>query len=495
MKNIEKKLNKIYAITIATLFIAIAISSVFAVRTITDTGDSFDTFIRNSKGNYWTATGANLRLALFDLNSTLGGTVWLPAKTITITSDIRMTNHTTLQGAGMNATTLKLGTASTTTRVIDCDTLDNFTICDLSIDGNNGVVTDNYQAIYIWNSKYFDLYNLHIFNMYRADIYIEGTSGTYASSSYGHLHHIYIDGLRQVSAALNYQAIEIYYGAYITLDNIVVTGDGTSQNTWAIDFVGTMWCTLNNIIIRKVGLGMKFAGTSSANENRNITVSNLVITSTVNTTSDCCLWLQYIENSSFNNIVLKSSHSGIIIAGGGQTLKLNNVMIFGGADDGILNSGDFCEFSNIHAKNSANHGIYNSGANDNCFTNIKIEYRWNDALTFSSCNRFVFSNSEIIGNTNFGMYIKTSYNFSISSCVIKDNTGDGIDLVDATACNNFTISNCVLGGNAKAIDVASTSNYFVINGCVCNIGDGIDVNAAVSNTRRVNDTICVLTVS
>ena len=54
-------------------------------RTITGSSDEIETFIRNSNGNYWTATADNIQTAIWDLNST-GGTVWLPICDITATN-------------------------------------------------------------------------------------------------------------------------------------------------------------------------------------------------------------------------------------------------------------------------------------------------------------------------------------------------------------------------------------------------------------------------
>lgn len=57
--------------------------------------------IQNSKGNSWTATGANIQLALNDLNTTGNGTVWLPAgDTITVSSSIHVWSNYTLDMQG-----------------------------------------------------------------------------------------------------------------------------------------------------------------------------------------------------------------------------------------------------------------------------------------------------------------------------------------------------------------------------------------------------------
>lgn len=92
-------------IALVVVCILLGTSFGYAVtRTITDTGDTVDTFIRNSKGNYWTINFANLQLAIYDLNSTNGGRVDVPNCNITFTTTLKGTNNLQLQGMGKNST-------------------------------------------------------------------------------------------------------------------------------------------------------------------------------------------------------------------------------------------------------------------------------------------------------------------------------------------------------------------------------------------------------
>ena len=62
--------NEIIIVTI--LFILILASSVSSLtRTITDSSDNNVTFIRNSNGNMWEATGANIQVAINDTTYSL----------------------------------------------------------------------------------------------------------------------------------------------------------------------------------------------------------------------------------------------------------------------------------------------------------------------------------------------------------------------------------------------------------------------------------------
>jgi hypothetical protein len=118
---IESKMNKIYAGIIALMMLGIVFSSIMATRTITDTGDTWtgtmmisgntdfksgsyynlSKKIYNSKGHVYNATGPNIQLAVNDLNSTKGGTVWLPSGTFTLTSPLRFWKYEiALEGSG-----------------------------------------------------------------------------------------------------------------------------------------------------------------------------------------------------------------------------------------------------------------------------------------------------------------------------------------------------------------------------------------------------------
>jgi len=98
--------TKIEAGIIIFVLFTVGISSVLSVtRTITDSSDTLDTYIRNSKGNYWSATAANIQLAIDDLNSTDGGKVWIPSGVFTLTGEsIRIWDSSVqLMGAGVGS--------------------------------------------------------------------------------------------------------------------------------------------------------------------------------------------------------------------------------------------------------------------------------------------------------------------------------------------------------------------------------------------------------
>jgi len=99
---VKIKLRTKFEIIGALLFIAllVAISAESVTRTITDSTDNSYTLIRNSKGNYWAATGANLQTAINDLGSG-GGTVWVGSD-ITLSSALNIGNYTIVDFEGHN---------------------------------------------------------------------------------------------------------------------------------------------------------------------------------------------------------------------------------------------------------------------------------------------------------------------------------------------------------------------------------------------------------
>jgi len=109
MKKITLR-TKIEATLVLLLLVSIvAAASVISVtRMISDSHDDVDTYIRNSNGNYWECTEANIQAAIDDLSGSgwKGGTVWLPGdQEIDINTGIVLENYCILDlgGSYLNA--------------------------------------------------------------------------------------------------------------------------------------------------------------------------------------------------------------------------------------------------------------------------------------------------------------------------------------------------------------------------------------------------------
>jgi len=69
-------MNKIkIIITLVIVGILVSVSVGALTRTISDSSDNVMSFIRNSNGGIWEVTGANINLAINDVNETQNGTV------------------------------------------------------------------------------------------------------------------------------------------------------------------------------------------------------------------------------------------------------------------------------------------------------------------------------------------------------------------------------------------------------------------------------------
>lgn len=162
--------RKLVVIGLACLLISVGIGSVFAVtRTISDTGDTVDTFIRNSKGNYWdwsTANANNIQLAIWDLNGTVGGWVSLPGGVTTNTSKTILLENCSLymNGAKIYVTANVNGIEPRKNRYA---TQGKIEIIGGTIEIADSIqATYSHAAIYI-NSRWvwYQAYNLYITNM------------------------------------------------------------------------------------------------------------------------------------------------------------------------------------------------------------------------------------------------------------------------------------------------------------------------------------------
>ncbi len=98
--------REVKAFLAALLFILVTVPVAWSLtRTISDTQDTASTFITNSRGRYWEASGDNIQLAIDDLNETNGGHVWLPAGSFLINESIETGNlSVTIEGQGWGVT-------------------------------------------------------------------------------------------------------------------------------------------------------------------------------------------------------------------------------------------------------------------------------------------------------------------------------------------------------------------------------------------------------
>ena len=540
---IRTKIEVGFGIIVVLMLLSVAIIPALT-RTITSSSDNMETFIRNSNGNYWAATGANLQTAIWDLNST-GGTVWLPVGTIEFSTtrtggdgystSIILESNICLKGSGRDTTILKLANSANSNRFITCYGIKNFSISDLSFDGNLAGVTDSYCILKLDKTEKFTVSNIHIYHPKRNGINIK--SSYYAL---GTLDTIFIDDVDDIPNSQ--QSISCDNISHINFKNIFIDGNGVDGPlTYGMDFNGVNHCIFNNIIINNTGEMLKFDVDVYSHNNtfNNIVGTNLYATATPaivldgldnSTFTDMNIQCKYrgidigttsrnlifsdiqIANCSatgagiynegtkcmFDNILINSYGVGKGIYGSGINCTYSNIIIQNTGGIGIdLRSGvnsNNCSFSNIIVLNSGTYGISMGGTSGMIFLNCKVYNSRSAGIITDAAHDFIISNSIISSSDSFGIDYRNSYNFIVEGCIFLSNVGDGMDSTSG-ASNNYTISNCVFKGNPKSIDAKSTDNFFIISECICDSAGEIDINAARSTTRMVNDSICTLVTS
>ena len=517
--------TKIEATIVAAILITITIGSVFAdvQRTIKNnketisngtyyyegnydfiTGSHFNLTnkIYNSKGHIWNTSGANLQLAIYDLENKTG-TVYLPAGVITFTSSsgtptraLNLGSNMILHGAGMNSTILKLGSGVDADYFIRTSGKHNWTIRDLSIDCNAwGGITDNDIGLSIDTSKDFTVKNIHVFNTSSSGIGID-------TCSRGKLNCLFIDDVDDwdnTGYGVGHTAQPIAGGTntYMILDDIHIRSNGTNATTyytWGLDINAWSWCEFNNIYISGTGAGFKTINTC-----HNLTFNNIQMRNLTNNGSVSGYQMPAIElglgggntrDCTFNNIHIEESWRAIQVDTGGQRISFNNINIHPSTrnpetgSQGFYISGDFIAINNAHIYNITGLGLYLYGCDDSKFSNIEIN-ECEGAIYMENGDRNSFVNCKLTnsygGSYGYGILAKTSTFWTVLGCQFISNNLDGIDTTVAS-CNNYSIANCLFTGNAKAIDTHASDNYHNIIGNICQLADIIDLSGSVDNT-------------
>ncbi len=194
--------------------------------------------IHNSNGNSWAPTGANIQLAINDLNSTNGGTVWLPAGTFELTNPLNLWNRSiTLEGVGIGAhdggipsagpcTLIRVAWAFVDDYLIDVGNSVSIThgtvIKNMALDGRQQ--TDAYGAIRFLNVHHGTIENVMINDFYGAypdyGMGINVTSTIGYGSYYNTFEHIFA---RRCTVGVRY--------GYIANANNFVSGQLTGRGT------------------------------------------------------------------------------------------------------------------------------------------------------------------------------------------------------------------------------------------------------------------------
>jgi hypothetical protein len=452
--------TKLQAVLSVAFLLVVSLSSIFALQvTYSDTGVTYDVagIISNSKGHYWAATAANLRLAIFDLNSTSGGIVQLPTGTITFTSPLIPINHLNLVGAGDRATILKIGTGFSDPagygliKCLDGGGFNNITISDMTINGNGLHIPIN-----MYDVKDINFHDLILLNASGNAIGIVG-DGNY---------RIKISDV-QIYNTKTYHAISFIRVNDSIIDNIII-GNSTGAGSQPVDLNGCNNISVSNIIVKNMGsAGIKIV------ESKNIDFNNIFI---INVAGDG-FKIQNCNRVNINNLHIDttSADNGLTMFGSSY-INMNNIYIANSKTNGvyIFTSGSFININNLIVKNAGAQGIGLDSLNNITISNAQIlsPALYNSIYT---CKDFSVTQSKFNGAAStFGLEIWTGCSrFSVTYCEFLNNANDGIDLTGGTANNNYSIIGCYFKGNALGVDCHTSDDYIIITENFF-IGDALD---------------------
>ena len=238
---LRTKIEVTFALFLTIALAAVTVASV--TRTISDSGDDSYTFIRNSKGNYWNVSEANLQSAIDDL--TTGGTIWLPAATIDISDIIYLDNNINLVGVGYK-TTLKLPD-TTNKDILRVNGKKNILIENIHFDVNgDGQTSYGHNAIDIYGTS--------------KDITIRGCHFT--------------DGVASL--------IDVQEDAsYVTVESCYFKGRNHEGYGGGIWFSGDYCIAKNNMIVDTYACGIVFEAGTDLSPPKNCIIDGNIITGEV----------------------------------------------------------------------------------------------------------------------------------------------------------------------------------------------------------------------
>lgn len=428
--------TKIEIIGAVLIFLILLANGLFAVtRTITDTGDTIDTYIRNSKGKYWEATGANIQTAIWDLNST-GGTVWLPGGVLVITNDISMEENVTIIGLGEGRTIISSDYSGAIPIWVQGGD-DNCTLRDFTIDMNN----NGGNGIYVVGDNIV-IDHVEILNAGFQGIYVSGATNSRFTNI--HVKHGDSTASHGIGVASSYNCI---------YDNILVENyDSPEASEDGMDMLNTYNSTVSNFIVEGHGWldGFKIANTVS-----NTSFSNIIIDGA----SGYGIKLQEAQYCNFDNIIIRNS-SYLSIYDTTHHCNFNNIMTTNSDDVGINVDGNNLTFNNLQIYYAD--GGFSFSGNDVCVSNSIIKgcggYGRLDAT-----NNVIFSNCIFKENTGeANIYVYGTSNFKFINCIFEGNTGDAIDTTTGP-CNNYSIIGCTFKNNAQGIDCHANDDWIIIS--------------------------------
>lgn len=212
-----------------------------------------------------------------------------------------------------------------------------------------------------------------------------------------------------------------------------------------------------------------------------------------------------VSNSSFSNNTIGVSFK-----------KINNSLFFqnnffnnldatntnAGTEDNGVGSFTFVKFISNNFSNNTNNGLsfggYRNNSNNNLISSnivknnggVGLNFQWGDVVTGFSNN--IIERNIVYNNGSDGIIICRDNNIIRKNIIIKNN-GNGIGISGTYIFNGLTINNNIISLNNKsAIDLSSNNNSDIYNNQILNsgkVGGYPAINIPSSYISSINDTI------
>lgn len=523
MKILKTKERKLYAsILIILLLIGVSIYSVNSVtRTISDSQDTIETFIKTSDGKYFSTTNTGLNNSIDSLPN--GGTIWLPGNTTYSISTVDFESNINYIGGGYSTHFSLIANSD----LVTISTEENILIENIRFDGNNESVSAGNAIDITGASK-----NITIQNCWFVDcdlsfidceegtsfITIEGCFFKGIEESASHPAAVWFAGSHCI-VKNNY--MEDCYGSGVVcesetgqppsswhiIDGNVITGNTGHgihmERNGSQSYLKSNNCTIINNHIYDLysaaygssdyssGILLSENTTCSNNKIYNVHKNGISVCGNNTIVSDNTIDGVWLANGAGIAVTSKWYYSQVIISdniirnitdqainvmatSGMVIVKITGNIIEDTGDQAISSSGDRLFVSDNYFENIGTNGVElasgtaNATISNNYFYNIDGTY----GVYILSSGKALITGNYFYDMVSYAIYITTGgeYNIISSNFITKCGT-DGIHLHNV---ENSTIIGNQITGCVDGIEIDDGHNLSVVGNHVWDCTDGID---------------------